>query len=68
MPFQPQPRDGLWMITVGQFCGGMTIEDGKVTKCAPFLKKTIRPTPHETFRAVREIYRGASIERIEKGV
>jgi hypothetical protein len=33
--------DGLYQVTTGYFCAGFVIENGKVTSCAPVLKKRI---------------------------
>lgn len=34
-------KDGLYQVTTRYFCAGFVLENGKVTQCAPILKKNI---------------------------
>jgi hypothetical protein len=34
-------RDGLYQVTTPYLCAGFVVEDGKVTMCAPILRKRL---------------------------
>ena len=34
-------RDGLYWVTTPYLCAGFTVEDGKITMCAPILRRRI---------------------------
>lgn len=36
-----QLKDGLYMVNSGTICGGFVVRNGKVTICAPILRKNI---------------------------
>lgn len=33
--------DGLYRVTTSYLCAGFTVEDGRVTLCAPILRKRL---------------------------
>ncbi len=39
-------RDGLYQVTTPFLCAGFIVRDGKVTVCAPILKKKINYWKH----------------------
>jgi len=32
-------KDGLYQVTTGSLCAGFVVENGKITTCAPILRK-----------------------------
>ena len=34
-------QDGLYRVTTNYLCAGFVIEDGKVTRCAPILRRKL---------------------------
>lgn len=38
----PGMPDGLYRVTTKYLCAGFIIEDGKVVRCAPVLKKNLK--------------------------
>lgn len=34
-------RDGLYQVTTSRLCAGFVVRDGRVTECAPILRKRI---------------------------
>jgi hypothetical protein len=36
----PPKRDGLYRVALGTLCAGYVIEGGKLTECAPILRKS----------------------------
>jgi hypothetical protein len=34
-------KDGLYRVTTSYLCAGFVIEEGKVTECAPILRKKL---------------------------
>lgn len=35
-------EDGLYQVTTSYLCAGFVIENGKVTRCAPILRKKLK--------------------------
>lgn len=35
-------KDGLYRVTTKYLCAGFVVENGKVTRCAPILRKNIK--------------------------
>lgn len=35
-------QDGLYRVTTNYFCAGYVVEGGKVTMCAPILRRRLR--------------------------
>lgn len=33
--------DGLYQVTTRYLCAGFVVEDGKITRCAPILRKKL---------------------------
>ena len=38
-------RDGLYRITRDSFCAGFVVEGGKITRCAPILRRRLARAP-----------------------
>jgi hypothetical protein len=34
-------KDGLYQVTTSYLCAGFVVEQGKVTRCAPILRKKL---------------------------
>jgi hypothetical protein len=43
-------KDGLYQVTTAYLCAGFVIENGRVTRCAPILKRKL---PYWMTQAVR---------------
>lgn len=41
MPSMPMMPDGLYQVTTPYLCAGFVIEGGRVTSCAPILRKRL---------------------------
>lgn len=37
----PIMKDGLYRVTTKYLCAGFVVENGKITRCAPVLRKKI---------------------------
>lgn len=35
-------RDGLWRVELRDICAGFVVEGGRVTRCAPILRRSFR--------------------------
>lgn len=35
-------KDGLYQVTTSYFCAGFVVENGRVVRCAPILKRNIK--------------------------
>jgi hypothetical protein len=57
-PVRVHSPDGFYRATRGTVCAGMTIEDGKITACAPILRRYRHL--HDPIEALRR--KGYSIE------